>query len=89
MADQILARVQNVSAGDSYTVSVFDLFGGASREVTGSPFYLNAGDMSAQFTVYLDTAGNGTIRCVDPGGNLLRPDALLPNNDNNTVTFPA
>ena len=30
MADQITAYVQNVSAGDNYSVSVFDLFGGGT-----------------------------------------------------------
>jgi hypothetical protein len=89
MADQILARVQNVSASDSYRVNVYDLFGGGTREVDGSPFNLNATDPpSPPFAVFVDATGNGMIRCLDPNGQQLCPDAPLPNNNNNIVTFP-
>jgi hypothetical protein len=89
MADQIIAHVQNVSASESYRVSVYDLFGGGTREVSGSPFNLNAGDPpSPPFAVYVDATGNGMIRCLDPNGQPLCSDAPLPNGNNNTVTFP-
>jgi hypothetical protein len=89
MADQIIAHVQNVSASSSYRVSVYDLFGGGIREVGGSPFNLNAGDPpSPPFAVYVDATGNGMIRCLDSSGQPLCSDAPLPNNNNNTVTFP-
>jgi hypothetical protein len=89
MADQIMAHVQNVSAGDSYVVTVYDLFGGGTRAVDGSPFNLNPGETSAPFAVYLDATGTGMIRCVDPAGQQLCPDAPVPNANGNTVTFPA
>lgn len=93
MADQILARVENVSNSASYVVHVYDLFGGSTREVTGSPFALSAdgspGDISAQFPVNVDATGNGLIRCVDDAsGQPLVPDAPLPNNNSNIVTIP-
>ncbi|MEH2563161.1 hypothetical protein [Bradyrhizobium sp. AZCC 2289] len=89
MAGQIFAQVQNVSADTAYRVSVFDLFGNGSREVSGSPFNLNPQDMSPQFPVFLDATGNGTIRCLDANGQPLCPDAPVPNTNNNIVTFPA
>ena len=89
MADQVIAHVQNVSAGDSYLVTVYDLFGGGTRNVDGSPFNLNPGDTSTPFAVYLDSTGTGMIRCVDASGQPLCPDSPVPNSNNNTVTFPA
>jgi hypothetical protein len=88
MADQVFAQVQNVSADTAYRVSVFDLFGGGSREVSGSPFNLNPRDTSTQFAVFLESNGNGMIRCLDSNGQPLCPDAPVPNNNNNIVTFP-
>jgi hypothetical protein len=88
MADQILAQVQNVSADTAFRVSVFDLFGNGTREVNGSPFNLNPRDASPQFSVFVDSTGNGAIRCLDANGQALCPDAPVPNNDNNIVTFP-
>jgi hypothetical protein len=87
MADQITAYVQNVSADTSYTVSVYDLFGGGTRQVTGSPFALNPGDKSGGFMVYVDQTGVGMIRCLDPNGQPLCPDAQVTAN-NPTATFP-
>jgi hypothetical protein len=87
MADQITAYVQNVSAGDNYSVSVFDLFGGGDSEVTGSPFALAAGQKSTGFQVYIDNNGVGTIRCLDPGGQPLCPDSQVTAG-NPTVGFP-
>jgi hypothetical protein len=88
MADQITAYVQNVSADTSYTVSVYDLFGGAARQVTGSPFALNPGDKSTGFMVYVDNAGVGMIRCSDAQGQQLCPDSQVTAGSP-TVTFPA
>jgi hypothetical protein len=88
MADQITAYVQNVSADTTYTVSVYDLFGGATRPVTGSPFSLNPqGDRSTGFMVYVDNTGVGMIRCLDPQGQYLCPDSQVTA-DQATVTFP-
>jgi hypothetical protein len=89
MANEIIAYVQNVAAGDSYRVSVYDLFGGGTRPVDGSPFNLGPQDVSSGFAVYLDASGNGMIRCLDANGQPVCPDASVPNNNNNTVTFPA
>jgi hypothetical protein len=87
MANQIIAYVKDVSADTSYTVTVYDLFGGGNREVDGSPFALNPNETSSGFSVYVDNAGVGVIRCVDPAGNPLCPDTQVTAS-NPTVTFP-
>jgi hypothetical protein len=88
MADQILVQVQNVSGDTAFRASVFDLFGGGTREVDGSPFNLSPRNISPQFSVFVDQTGNGAIRCLDANGEALCPDATVPNNNNNIVTFP-
>jgi len=89
MADQILVQVQNVSLDTDFRVTVFDLFGDGSREVNGSPFNLNPQDISPQFSVFVDATGSGMIRCQDAIGQALCPDAPVPNDDRNIVTFPS
>ncbi len=89
MANQIMANVQNVSPDTSYAVSVYDLFGGGTRQVDGSPFNLNPGDPSPNFAVYVDATGAGMLRCLDANGQPLCPDSVVPNANGNTVVFPA
>jgi hypothetical protein len=88
MADQIIAYVQNVSAGDNYSASVYDLFGGGAQQVNGSPFALAAGQKSSGFPVNVDNSGVGMIRCLDPNGQQLCPDSQVTSN-NPVVGFPA
>ena len=65
----------------------YDLFGGGSREVDGSPFALNPKDTSPGFAVYVDNTGVGTIRCLDANGQPLCPDSQV-STANPTVAFP-
>ena len=54
-ADTITATIKNNTSSD-YVVHVYDMFGGTTREVRGSPFALAAKETSKTFPV---NAGDG------------------------------
>jgi hypothetical protein len=58
---QISVQIKN-STGTDYNVTVADEFGGALREVDGSPFALAAGETSVFFSVNASGSGEGRIR---------------------------
>jgi len=61
----IYVKVKN-DTSDNKSVSVFDRFGGAFREVAGSPFALASDELSQDFAVNADNSGVGVIdyKCV-------------------------
>ena len=56
----ISAAIRNSSTSD-YIVHVYDLFGGGTNEVSGSPFFLAAGETSSTFSVHASSDEVGTV----------------------------